>query len=55
LITDDRLRLQQGQASLARILQWGYQQCLEGIRSAVAGLGCCGPENDPVFLRTRRI
>jgi len=38
LIEDESLRRQQGQASLARILQWGHQQCLEGIRSALAGL-----------------
>lgn len=38
LIEDERLRPRQGQASLARILQWGYQQCLDGIRSALADL-----------------
>ena len=38
LIKDEGLRQRQGQASLARILQWGYRQSLEGIRSAVAGL-----------------
>jgi glycosyltransferase involved in cell wall biosynthesis len=38
LIEDEDLRRQQGEASLARIQQWGYQQCLEGIRSALAGL-----------------
>jgi hypothetical protein len=37
LIADEALR-RQGQASLARIQQWGYRQCLEGIRSALAGL-----------------
>ena len=37
LIEDEGLRRRQGQASLARILQWGYQQCLEGIRSALGG------------------
>jgi glycosyltransferase involved in cell wall biosynthesis len=38
LIEDKGLRERQGQESLARILQWGYPQCLEGIRSALAGL-----------------
>jgi glycosyltransferase involved in cell wall biosynthesis len=38
LIEDEDLRRRQGQASLARIQQWGYRQCLEGIRSALAGL-----------------
>jgi len=38
LIEHEDLRRRQGQASRARILQWGYRQCLDGIRSAVAGL-----------------
>jgi glycosyltransferase involved in cell wall biosynthesis len=38
LIEDEDLRRRQGSASLARIQQWGYRQCLEGIRSALAGL-----------------
>jgi glycosyltransferase involved in cell wall biosynthesis len=38
LIADEDLRRRQGQASLARIQQWGYRQCLEGIHSALAGL-----------------
>ena len=38
LIEDDDLRRRQSKASLARIQQWGYQQCLEGIRAALAGL-----------------
>jgi glycosyltransferase involved in cell wall biosynthesis len=41
LIEDEELRRRQGQASLARIQQWGYRQCLEGIRSALAGLEFC--------------
>jgi len=40
LIEDEALRRRQGQASLTRILQWGYRQCLEGIRSALGGLEC---------------
>jgi glycosyltransferase involved in cell wall biosynthesis len=54
LIEDDQLRLRQGRASLARILQWSYQQCLDGIRSAVAGLEFRGSETKPV-LQTRGI
>jgi glycosyltransferase involved in cell wall biosynthesis len=38
LIEDGSLRRRQGQASRARILQWGYGQCLEGVRSALADL-----------------
>ena len=38
LIEDEGLRRRQGQASLARIQQWGYRQCLEGIRSALGDL-----------------
>ena len=54
LIEDEGLRRRQGQASLARILQWGYQQCLEGIRSALAGLQCRGSEARSM-LRTNGI
>jgi glycosyltransferase involved in cell wall biosynthesis len=38
LIEDEGLRRRQGKASLARIQQWGYRECLDGIRSALAGL-----------------
>jgi glycosyltransferase involved in cell wall biosynthesis len=38
LIEDKALRRRQGRESLARIQQWSYQQCLVGIRSALAGL-----------------
>jgi len=44
LIEDEDLRRRQGRASLARILQWGYPQCLEGIRSALAGLKSPGSD-----------
>jgi glycosyltransferase involved in cell wall biosynthesis len=44
LINDEDLRRRQGVESLARIKQWGYQQCLEGIRSALAGLEFRGSE-----------
>src|SRR5262249_19466802 len=54
LIEDEQLRVRQGQASLARILQWGYPQCLDGIRSALAGLEFRGSETNPV-LQTRGI
>ena len=54
LIEDEGQRRRQGQASLARILQWGYQQSLEGIRSALAGLKSRGSEATPM-LRTSGI
>jgi len=53
LIEDEGLRRRQGQASLARILQWGYGQSLEGIRSALAGLQLRGYEAKS--LRTNSI
>jgi glycosyltransferase involved in cell wall biosynthesis len=46
LIEDEAVRRRQGQASLARIQEWGYQECLQGIRAALAGL------YDPRFHRT---
>ena len=46
LIEDEALRRRQGQASLARIQEWGYQACLQGIRAALVSL------NDPRFPRT---
>jgi glycosyltransferase involved in cell wall biosynthesis len=51
LLEDDALRQRQGQASLARIRQWGYPQCLDGMRSALAGLDYPGASAVPV-LRT---
>jgi glycosyltransferase involved in cell wall biosynthesis len=38
LIADRNLRQRQGQASLKRVEQWAYRQCLAGLRSALAGL-----------------
>ena len=38
LIEDEALRRRQGHASLARIQKWGYEECLEGIRSALEGM-----------------
>jgi glycosyltransferase involved in cell wall biosynthesis len=38
LIENDALRRSQGEASLSRILRWGYAECLDGIRSALASL-----------------
>jgi len=38
LVEDEALRRRQGEASRARIREWGYRQCLEGVRSALAGL-----------------
>jgi glycosyltransferase involved in cell wall biosynthesis len=49
LIEDENLRRQQGRASLERILQWGYRQCLEGIRSALTGLNGRGSELKSAF------
>jgi glycosyltransferase involved in cell wall biosynthesis len=49
LIGDEQLRLRQGRASRARILQWGYQQCLDGIRSALVGLKFRGSETNPML------
>jgi glycosyltransferase involved in cell wall biosynthesis len=54
LIEDEGLRRRQGWESLARIRRWGYQQCLEGIRSALAGLKLGGPRTNPV-LQTNSI
>jgi glycosyltransferase involved in cell wall biosynthesis len=52
LIEDEGLRRQQGRASLARILQWSYRQCLEGVRSALAGLEFRRSGFNPVSLQT---
>ena len=38
LIEDEDLRRRQGRESLARIQQWGYRQCLEGLRAALEDL-----------------
>lgn len=38
LIEDPALIKRQGQASFDRIVNWGFQECLEGIRQAVSGL-----------------
>ena len=53
LITNDGLRRQQGRASLARIRQWGYPQCLEGIQAALAGLRVRGRRNECLSERKR--
>lgn len=52
LINDEGLRQRQGQASLARILQWGYPQCLDGIRSALRGLKRPGRNAKPLSPAT---
>jgi glycosyltransferase involved in cell wall biosynthesis len=54
LIEDEGLRRRQGQASFARIQQWGYRQCLEGIRFALAGVQRRGSEAQST-LRTNGI
>jgi glycosyltransferase involved in cell wall biosynthesis len=38
LIENDDMRRQQSQAGLFRIRKWGYRQCLEGLRAALASL-----------------
>jgi glycosyltransferase involved in cell wall biosynthesis len=38
LIENETLRRRQGENSLARIMQWSYRQCLDGLRSALIGL-----------------
>jgi glycosyltransferase involved in cell wall biosynthesis len=43
LIEDENLRQRLGQASLTRISQWGFRECADGIRSALASL------NSPVI------
>jgi glycosyltransferase involved in cell wall biosynthesis len=54
LIEDEGLRRRQGRESLARIRQWGYQQCLEGIRWALVDLELHGPRANPA-LQTNEI
>jgi glycosyltransferase involved in cell wall biosynthesis len=49
LIEDESLRRRLGQASLARIKEWGYPQCLAGIRSALMALRYEGQESKPLF------
>jgi glycosyltransferase involved in cell wall biosynthesis len=49
LLEDEGLRRRQGQESFARIRQWGYQQCLDGLRSALAGLKCRGSGTNPML------
>jgi glycosyltransferase involved in cell wall biosynthesis len=51
LIGDEGLRRRQGEAGLARIRQWSYRECLEGVRSAVRELGDRGRSK---FLRPVR-
>jgi len=54
LIENRDMRRRQGRQSLARIQQWGYRQCLEGIRSALASLEFRGTDVEPL-LRTNGI
>jgi glycosyltransferase involved in cell wall biosynthesis len=49
LIEDEELRQRQGRASVMLINQWGYQQCLDGIRSALMGLRYEGHDSKPLF------
>jgi glycosyltransferase involved in cell wall biosynthesis len=48
LIEDEPHRRRLGEASLARITQWGYPECLAGIRSALKGLEYRGHESKPL-------
>jgi hypothetical protein len=48
LVEDDDLRRRQGQVSLTRIQEWGYAQCLTGIRAALTGLQHASRESRPV-------
>jgi glycosyltransferase involved in cell wall biosynthesis len=47
LLEDEGLRRVQGRKSLARIQQWDYQQCLDGLRSALVGLESRGSRANP--------
>jgi glycosyltransferase involved in cell wall biosynthesis len=49
LIEDEALRRRQGQASLARIQEWGYQECLQGIRAALVDLNYPRFNSTPVL------
>jgi glycosyltransferase involved in cell wall biosynthesis len=53
LIEDEAERRRQGQASLTRITQWSYQQCLAGLRSALAGLEYRHDKTQPLFQLSR--
>jgi glycosyltransferase involved in cell wall biosynthesis len=55
LIEDESLRRRQGLESLARIQQWGYLQCLEGIRSALVDLKFRRADIKATTLRTNGI
>jgi glycosyltransferase involved in cell wall biosynthesis len=51
LVEDEDLRQRQGEASLARIRQWGYRQCLDGMHAALAGIKRGGIERTGASLR----
>jgi glycosyltransferase involved in cell wall biosynthesis len=51
LLEDGVLRRRQGQASLRLVLDWGYRECLEGIRAALAGLNYPCFYDPPPVLR----
>jgi glycosyltransferase involved in cell wall biosynthesis len=48
LVVDEDLRRRQGEASFARIRQWSYRECLDGIRSALRGLADRGRASSDV-------
>ena len=55
LIEDEDLRRRQGQASLARILQWGYRAVLGGHSLGAGGFAMSRPPKSASMLRTSGI
>ncbi|MGP0094503.1 MAG: glycosyltransferase family 4 protein [Xanthobacteraceae bacterium] len=53
LLEDEALRRRQGRASFARISHWGYRECAEGIRSALAGLPRAGRSKQTLRAQPR--
>jgi len=49
LIESEDLRQRQGEASLARIQLWGYRECLQGLRAALASLSYPVQQAKPMF------
>src|SRR6185436_12406921 len=50
LIEDEGLRQSLGRSSLTRILDWGFPECLEGIRSALRDLRFSGAAGSSSFV-----
>ena len=53
LVEDEDLRRRQGRESLVRIMQWGYRQCLDGVRSALVGLEFRGSGSKALWQMNR--